>query len=187
MRNVIENWNGTDADLIVELNRKQFKRTIGTGLVTLPMVAAIDTTLAATLNYTLQQVIASLKVSDPPTGSFVETFYLRLTTSSFGIDLANDALRQQMTQLLSGAGWSQQQINAVLSIGAVLESYADLALGRNAVQADVDQVRATIAREQLQADYTGQFNSLIQPKLQTGTRAEVAAAMRQAANLIEAD
>lgn len=186
MRNVIENWNGTDADLLVELNRKQFKRVIGNGLVTLPMVAAVDTTLAATLNYTLQQVIAALKVSDPPMGSFVETFYLRLTTSSFGIDLANDALRAQMTQLLSSAGWTQQQIDTVLSIGAVLESHADLALGRDAVQSDLDEVRATIAREQLQADYSEQFNVLIQPNLQTGTRAEVAGAMRQAADAIEA-
>lgn len=75
MRNVIETWTGSDVDLIAELNRKQFKRTIGSGLVTLPMVASVDTTLAATLNYTLQQVISSLKASDPPTGSFLDTFY----------------------------------------------------------------------------------------------------------------
>lgn len=187
MRSVIETWNGSDEDLLVELNRKQFKRTIGNGLVTLPMVAAVDQTLAATLNYTLQQVIASLKVSDPPTGSFLDTFYQRLTTSSFGIDLANDALRTQLTNLLTGAGWQAEQVAAVLSIGAVLESHADLAIGRDAVQADIDDVRAVMAREAVQARYAQQFSTFIQPALQTGTAAEIAAAMRSAADAIEAN
>lgn len=187
MRETIENWTGSDADLLTELNRKQFKRVIGNGLVTLPMIANVSVELAAGLNYTLQQVIAALKTSDPPTGSFIETFYLRLTTSSFGIDLAHDVLRAQLTTLLSGAGWQQAQIDAVLNIGAVMESLADRAIGRDAVQSDIDDVRAVIAREDLQADYAREFGVSIQPALQTGTRAEVAAAMRSAADAVEAN
>ena len=190
MREVIENWEGTDEDLLDELNRKQFKQTVGDGMVTLQMIQ--PATLGATLNYSLELVVEGLKQSDPPQGSYVEKFFKRLVESSAGVDLANDELRGQLTALLVGAGWDQSQIDAVLAHGAVYESYADRALlGRDAVQADIDETRALIAQEQAQVDFVTKWDTLHNTHLATVRdafdNAGMPAALRAMADAWEAD
>lgn len=149
MRSIIQSWVGTDEDLLALLNQKRYKVKVGDGLVTLPMIAAVDVTLAATLNYTLEGTIAALKASpnieDQIQASLVDKFTKRLTESSYGLDFANDALRAQMTDILLGAGWDQSNIDTVLSVGAYFISDADKELDRDAVQEDIDSIRDQIA------------------------------------------
>jgi hypothetical protein len=68
--------------------------------------------------------------------------------------MSNDAVRGQLGQLLSLGGVPQEHIDAVLSLGAVYRSDADLSLGRDATQGDVDAVRGAIGIENLQAKST---------------------------------
>jgi hypothetical protein len=188
MRNTIENWNGTDTDLLTELNHKQHKRVIGDGMVTLAMVGSLSVELAATVNLKLEIHLAKMPETNPiemAQKSMLRRFLERFTVSDRGLDFSNDEVRAQLSQLLLMGGIPQEQITAMLSLGAVIESDADQALGRDAVQSDIDEVRAVIAREQLQADWGQLFAEAIQPALQTGTRAEVAAAIRAVADGME--
>ncbi|MEZ6097228.1 MAG: hypothetical protein R3C03_23895 [Pirellulaceae bacterium] len=187
MNNTILNWTGTDEELLTELNRKQFKRVIGDGLVTLPMVAAVSVELAANLNFTLESTITFLRTpakddqgNDIPIpteqlaqASLIDKFTKRLTESSYGLDCGNDSLRSQMTGILVGAGWDQSSIDTVLSIGAVYESLADRALQRDATQQDIADVRAVKAREAMQQKYDGLYRTHVQPALETGTVQDV--------------
>jgi hypothetical protein len=158
MREIIENFEGTDAELLAALNAKDKKRVIGEGLVTLLMVAAIDQDLAAKLNFTLEQTIAGMRqATDQATqaqASFLDRILKRLSESSNGADFANDQFRATATALLLQAGWTQTEIDTVLNLGAVYESTADQTLGRDATQTDIDDVRRGIYNETQQARAT---------------------------------
>ncbi len=157
MRDVIIEWTGSDADLLTELNAPQFKVVVGDGpqegMVTLLMIGSLDSdgSIAANLNYTLDEAIKTLEnAADIPTvaqGRFMRQVYKRLTESSNGADLSNDATRAGIGGILLAAGWTQGDIDLVLSLGAYFESYADRELGRVATQADVDLIRANHAQE----------------------------------------
>jgi hypothetical protein len=159
MRTIIESRQGTDAELLAELNRKQFKRTVNDGLVSLAMVAAVSEPLAGKLALTIKRTIQALEAAYTamPAGEqrdateaqhdvFV-SFNKRLLESSYGAPINHDSFRATFTGLATQAGWSAVEIETFLSLGAVVESSADLSLGRDATQDDVDAVRLSIERD----------------------------------------
>ena len=153
MRTTIENWQGTDAELLAELNDPKYKRVIGTGMVTLAMVGDVSVELAAGLNYTLEQVIAMMPTTNDAERaqvSLLKRFADRLTISDLGLDLSNDTVRSQMSAILQSAGWVSQQIDPILALGAVYESEAKRSLGRSATQQDVDDIRVLVKTQDLQ-------------------------------------
>jgi hypothetical protein len=153
VRDIIENWQGTDAELLAELNAKAIKRKVGDGMVTLAMIGDLGVELVASLSLTLDMVIDQM-----PTGTQAEmaaksmlvNFANRLRVSDRGLDFHNDVVRGQFTQILIGAGWQQASVDAVLGLGAVYESVAQQSVGRDAIQSDIDAVRRTIRIEGLQ-------------------------------------
>ena len=188
MRTTIENWSESDADLLTELNRKQHKRVVGDGMVTLAMVGGLNVELAAGVNLTLERILAGMPETNQQEvaqKSMLRRFLERFTVSDRGLDFGNYQVRQQLNYLLGLGGIPSQSIEAMLSLGAVYESDTDRSLGRAAVQSDVDAVRAVIAREELQTDWANQFAAYLQPILETGTRGELAAALRAAADSVE--
>jgi len=183
MRAVIENWTGKDSELLAELNRPQHKRVIGDGMVTLAMISNLSIELAAALAYTLDSVIQTME-SGPQKqqATLLRYFEQRLNVSDRGLDFSNDVLRSQVSTILQSAGWAAEQINLILSLGAVYESDAYLAIQRDATQQDIDTIRAVMAREAIQTRWSELFASDIQPALQTGTREEVIVAIRAVAD-----
>ncbi len=147
MRDVIANWQGTDAELLTALNLKQFKRKVGDGMVTLAMIGDLGVELVASLSLTLDMVIENMPLgtqAEQAAKSMLVNFANRLRVSDRGLDFHNDTVRTQFTQILLGAGWQQSAIDAVLGLGAVYDSHADRALGRSAIQSDVNAVRHDI-------------------------------------------
>ncbi len=147
MRDVIANWQGTDAELLTALNLKQFKRKVGDGMVTLAMIAAVDPSLSALVGFRIEQLIPQMPTATEQQQADkrqVEKFLFRLEGSDLGLDFNNDAIREQFTLLLTATGFTAEQIDIVLGVGAVYESHAIRALGRAAIQSDVDAVRHDI-------------------------------------------
>jgi hypothetical protein len=157
MRTIIENWQGTDAELLVDLNTKRHKVVIGDGMVTLAMIAAVDAKLSALLGFRVEQFIALMPISteqEVADKRQVEKFLFRLEGSDLGLDFNNDSVRGQFGYIMQRTGFSQTEIDTVLGVGAVYKSDADLSLGRDATQDDVDAVRGAIVIENLQAKST---------------------------------
>ena len=154
MKQVIKDWVGTDEDLLTELNRKQFKRKIDTGMVTLAMIAAVDKDLSALLGYRIESLINAMPIDteqDRANKRQVEKFLFRLEGSDLGLDFHNDEIRNQFTILMTATGFNSTQIDTVLNIGAVLDSYAYQSLRRNATQEDIDEIRRDIYNEELRS------------------------------------
>lgn len=151
-RETIANWDGNDADLLTYLNTPRHKRVVGDGMVTLLMVMAVDEAIATNLNYTIEQSIEYMRSQGQhPQASSMDKVLKRFAESSYGADFANDSLRNQLTTILLGSGWNQADIDTCLSLGAVYDSEAFQELGRDAVQADVDQVRLELWVKDMQA------------------------------------
>lgn len=156
IREIIESHNSTDAELLTLLNTPSIKTVVNDGLVSLPMVAAVSEQLAGKLVVTLKRTVAALEaqVASLPDGAqkdategqleVIRSFYVRLTESSYGAPIDSDSFRAQFAGIVSQAGWTAEEIDAFLSLGAVVESPAQVVLQRDAVQADVDAVRLTI-------------------------------------------
>jgi hypothetical protein len=85
----------------------------------------------------------------------------------------------------SQAGWKPQAIEAILSLGAVLESEAQLAIGRSATLEDVTSVRNQLAAEQLRIEFDALWNEHASAAIDNGDRAELANGLRSIANEIE--
>lgn len=156
IKQTVAGWSGSDEDLLSAINAKTIKRkTIGR--VSIAGMGDIDPTLTATFLATVRGVVNSLMGGDQAQqaqGILFGSFLDRFVNNVDGIDLANDTLRANLQALLSGAGWTQPQIDAVLGLGYVLDSMADQELQRNAIQADIDSARLAIHVETQQAKAT---------------------------------
>lgn len=143
IRETVKTWAGTDVELLATLNAKSIKRkTIGR--LSVAGMGDIDATLTATFLATVRGVVNSLMGGDATQqaqGILFGSFLDRFVNNADGIDLGNDTLRANLEALLSGAGWTAEQIGSVLALGYVLDSLADQELGRDAVQADIDAAR----------------------------------------------
>ena len=159
IRDTIETWQGSDADLLVALNEPRNKRKVNDGLVSLAMVGERSEPLAGMLAVTMKRVIATLgqTVDTLPDGpqkdqtegqyEIFDSFFKRLKESSYGAPIDSDAFRNQFTAVAVQSGWDAGSIEAFLSLGAVVTSDAFDELGRDATQPDVDEVRTLIAEE----------------------------------------
>lgn len=156
IKQTVAEWSGSDEELLSAINAKTIKRkTIGR--VSIAGMGDIDPTLTATFLATVRGVVNALMAGDPSQqaqGILFGSFLDRFVNNVDGIDLANDTLRSNLQALLSGAGWTQPQIDAVLGLGYVLDSIADQELGRDATQADIDSARLAIHVETQQAKAT---------------------------------
>lgn len=203
MRDIIENWQGTDAELLAELNAPSESLKAFTpnphgqpGKFGYRGMAEVNQTLATNFTYTLRQIADGLKqavIGEPPQpdhvsralGVVIDGFTNILFTDPVGLDFTSDDIHNQLSQLLTSAGWQPESIAAVLAFGYTLKNPAQVALNRNAIQSDVDAVRAVIRREELQFAYQEGFTTTIQPALQTGTQAEIVAAIKAVADAVE--
>ena len=188
MRDIIQNWQGTDAELLAELNAKTIKRKVGDGMVTLAMIGDLSVELVASLSLTLDMVIENMPTGTQPemaAKSMLVNFANRLRVSDRGLDFHNDVVRSQFTQILLSAGWEQPAIDAILGLGAVYESVAQQSVGRDAIQSDIDAMRAVFAQEELSQQWAEQQNDAINAAVAAGDRAGLVAALRAAADELE--
>lgn len=147
MRDIIQNWQGTDAELLTALNAKTIKRKIGDGMVTLAMIGDLSVEVASSVNLALETVLAGMPEgtqTELATKSMLKRFLDRLTVSDRGLDFHNDEVRAQLTGLLTLGGIATEVIESVLSLGAVYESIAIQAIGHDATQGDIDAERHAI-------------------------------------------
>lgn len=129
------------------------------------------------------------------TAEVLEGFLNRFNTTIYGLDFTDAEIRSQISQLYQSVGADPQP---VLDLGYTLISTADELLGRDATQADVDEVKAAIeaaqdaAAEQqaaidLQIEYDAKFNQHVSTALFTGDRAGVVAGLRAFADAMEVE
>ena len=142
----IELLEARDYDrLVEELNRPQ----IGVanqrgGLVTMAeMSDVVGVELTAGFNFTIQNIVEQLKAS-PEQSDQAQALYLfdfreRFSKSDLGVDMSNEVLRATLAGLLQMAQWSQEQIDAVLSLGKQFLSPMQYQFQRDATRADVDR------------------------------------------------
>jgi hypothetical protein len=183
MRNIIENFTGTDDELLAVLNDRTIKKVNGDGMVTLAMVADLSLELAAQVTLILQSTLDAMQSEEPQQQAnklVLQKFFDRFTVSDRGLDFANEQVRATLSQVLA-AGLSAEQIEEVLSLGAFYVSVAEETLGRDATIEDVEAERQVIEREGLQQRWQDLFLSIIQPALQTGTIEEIVDAIEQVA------
>jgi hypothetical protein len=184
MRDIIEQHQGTDAELLEILNQKNIKQIPNDGMVTLAMVGSLSVDLAAQVNFTLESVLANLSENTPQekaSKSMLSRFLDRFTISDRGLDLANDTVRTTLTDMLTLGGMDPTSINQLLNLGAFYLSVADLYLRRDATLDDIEAEREVIARDQRQQKWLDVFARLIQPALQQGSSEDLAEAIRLAA------
>jgi hypothetical protein len=184
MREIIENFQGTDEELLLILNEKNIKKVNGDGMVTLAMVGDVSVELAAAVNFTLESVLANLSensLEEKAQKSMLSRFLDRFTVSDRGLDLANETVRTTMTEMLTLGGMNQESITLLLNLGAYYISAAEKALGREATIEDIETEREIINRELLQQRWQDLFLSIIQPALQTGSEQEIVEAIGQVA------
>ena len=209
IRDTIETWQGSDADLLVALNEPRNKRKVNDGLVSLAMVGERSEPLAGMLAVTMKRVIATLgqTVDTLPDGpqkdqtegqyEIFDSFFKRLKESSYGAPIDSDAFRNQFTAVAVQSGWDAGSIEAFLSLGAVVTSDAFDELGRDAAQPDVDEVRTLIAEEaeeaarqlavsDLQTEYDTAYNAHVANALLNGDKPQVIAGLRSMADDLEA-
>lgn len=180
-----------DADLLVELNRPQRKKINGRGgLVTMAETTdALGTELTAMFNFTIQQVVENLRLSQSP-ADHAQALYLfdfreRFSKSDLGVDFSNETLRATLTALLTQANWTQEQIAGILALGYTLQSPAQEMLGRPATQADINDYREWTVKEKVKNDYQNGMEPVL-VAYESGNRAELVAALRALADGLEA-
>jgi hypothetical protein len=199
IEHIVKTFEGTDVELLELINDKNMKVVVGDGLVTMAMVSNTSQDLAASFNYTIQQVVEQLKGTPPEhedyqtnqaQALFLFDFRERFSKSDRGVDLANDTLRQTITHLLTQAGWPEPNITMVLSHGAYFISLAERELGHAATQADLDQIRENLAEQdrvnQFINDWANLFNTNVAAAKNSHDRDDTIQGLRDMADAWEA-
>lgn len=203
MRTTIENWQGTDAELLAELNAPSVKVVTPNpygkpGRWGMKGVATVSPDLSAMFMYTLQSASSAesqavLPDTNPPEPDhtrrakavMISGFLMDFQVGVDGIDFANEQIRSSLTEIMTQSGWEELQIAFLLGLGYVMKSQAEIALGRAATQQDVDDVREIITTEQLQSKWKDLFHAEIQPALTSGNKASIVSAIRSVADSME--
>lgn len=156
MRELIDSWQGTDADLLAALNDKTEQvltpnENASAGRFGFLGMAKASFALASAFKYAVEQVAAGMAASGQQElmiqATGIRSMMQNFEVGGSGIDFAHEEVRANIQAILTQAGWSQPQIDAVLAFGYTLHSVAELELGRDAVQADIDGIRLGIERD----------------------------------------
>ena len=150
-----------DVDVIVTAESESFAGDF---------LQSLDAQMAA-----LNASIGGTAVEDKRLASILQVYRTQLAGD--GIDLTNTKVRNKIGDALQAQGWNNAKRNRVLNLGYVLRSKPQVQYGRDAVQADLDAIRADDIRIELEQDFAAGLNAHINAHLATGDRAAVIAGL----------
>jgi hypothetical protein len=130
-------WPGTEEEFLQLVNSKDIK-VVTHGRVSIAGVGKyLGDQMAAMILLTLDGAIAAMRsAGQVGEARLVESFKLRFETSDDGVDFTDEAIRSHLTQIC--ASWPPEQLAALLALGYVMKSAAEIELGRDATQEDID-------------------------------------------------
>jgi len=141
------NWTRVAATLNGPTVKVQTQGKVSVAGMAQHATASLATKFLATMRGTidlLAQGDATQKAQAILFGSFLDRF----VSSENGLDFSNDELRGYIGQICTSAGWSSDELNAVLAIGYVVHSLAQVHVGR---EVTADQCQAAWGKATQQA------------------------------------
>ena len=142
------------------------------------IVAAESESFAGDLLQSLDAQIATLNASiggtaveDKRLASILQVYRTQLAGD--GIALTNTKVRNKVSDALQAQGWGAAKRNRILNLGFALKSKPQVQYGRDAVQADLDAIRAEDVRVALEQEFAAGLNQHVNPALANGDRAAV--------------
>ena len=179
---------GQDATVLTLLNTATETVIVNAHVDVDVIVAAESESFAGDFIRSLNAQIAALNGSaveeDKRLAAILEVYRTQLAGD--GIDLTNNKVRNKISDALQAQGWNNAKRKRVLNLGFVLQSLPQVHYGRDAVQADIDALRAELARNALRQEYDAGFNAHVSAAMDTGNRAALVAGLRSMADEIEA-
>ena len=184
MRETIRNWEGTDADLLDELNKPQHKRRVA-GRVSLESMQDESYSLTADFCAAVEAKISALEAGDDDAKA--DACRLKGNYTRFQIadlDFENNKVANEFHAILKDAGWGVKKIRRVLDLSFVLESTAQRELNREATQDDLDAERKAINADALLGDWAA-VDGAIQSAIAGGDKPALIAALQSAIDSLE--
>lgn len=177
---------GQDATVLTLLNTATETVIVNAHVDVDVIVAAESESFAGDFIRTLNARIAALNATTNPDPALAEedrrlaailnVYVVQLAGD--GINLTDQKVRNKITAALQAqGGWNAGKRNRILNLGSILKSKPQVHYGRDAVQADIDELRAELARNALRAEWDAAFNAHVSAAMDNGDRAGVAAGL----------
>ena len=180
---------GQDATVLTLLNTVTETVIVNNRVDVDVMVAAESESFAGDFVRSMKAQIAALNASvveeDKRLAAILEVYQVQLAGE--GMDLTNTKVRNKISDALQAQGWNNAKRNRILNLGFILKSKPQVKFRRDAVQADIDELRAEMMRNALRQEYDAGFNAHVSAAMDTGNRAALVAGLRSMADEIEAD